>query len=116
MNSRYWGKTVIKFLNITIVCPTSATMTAKLKKAASKLACWLVILWSRKPYRQWTEDMLAREHVSSQDMLTRKFISTQSMLTREARKNWRHIDTWTKKYAKHVGTPGTLAHEHVFST
>ena len=62
-------------------------MTAKLKKAASKLACWLV--------------------------LTRKFISTQSMLTREARKDSRHIDTWAKK---HVGTQGTLAHEHVFST
>ena len=88
-------------------------MTAKLKKAASKLACWLVILWSRKPYRQWIEDMLAREHVSSQDMLTPKFISTQSMLTREARKDSRHIDTWAKK---HVGTQGTLAHEHVFST
>ena len=40
MNSRYWGKTVIKLLTLPTVCTISATMAAKLKIVTSKLARW----------------------------------------------------------------------------
>ena len=76
MNSRYWGKTVIKLLNLTnnvYKCTISATMTGKLKKVESKLVYgdrWSCGHASRA--RQWTQDMLARKQLSLQDTLTRE--------------------------------------------
>ena len=52
------------------MCATSATMVAKLKKVASKLACWQVINWSCKLCQAMdsrnvgTQGTLALEHVS----------------------------------------------------
>ena len=86
------------------MCTTSATMAAKPKKVASKLVFWLVMTCHACSARQWTQDMLTREHVSSQETLTRRYISTQGMLTREARKRSKHISTWAKEHTRHIGT------------
>ena len=105
MNSRYWGTTLIKLLNLTNSVYNFNNNGSETGKNAMKTAywrgkaCWQVIVWPYKPCE-------ARDsrHVD-----------------RWARELASHVDTWVHKHAwdvdtlarEHLNTQGILAHEHV---
>ena len=71
------------------MCTTSATMAAKLKIVASKLACWHVS----------TQDNLAHEHISRQGTLACK--QTRHVCTRARRLRW-HVSTFLARRARNL--------------
>ena len=75
MNSRYWGKTVIKRLNLTNSVYNFSNNGSKNENSGIKTST------------------LVREH-----------ISTQGTLARKAREHVSTQGTWARKHAKHVGT------------
>ena len=72
MNSRYWGRTVIKLLNLTNSVYNFSNNGSETENSDIKTST------------------LAREHVNTQGMLARENISTQGTL---ARKHARHVGT-----------------------
>ena len=65
MNSRYWGKTVIKLLNLTNSVYNFSNNGSETENSGIKTST------------------LAREHVSTQGTLAREHVSTQGTLARE---------------------------------
>ena len=125
MNSRYWGKTVIKPLNLTnsvynfsnngSVIENSGIKTSTLARehvSAQGTLTRECVSTKGTLVREHVsmEGTLARDHVSTQDTLTREHVSTQGTLARE------HLNTEGTLTRKHVRTQVTLAREHVFST
>ena len=103
MNSRCWGKTLIKLLNLTNSVYNFNNNGSETGKSGIKTTkeSQDVGRWSRghaSRVRQGTQGMLVHKHVSSQITLTREYISMQCMLTSQA--------------SEHVRMQGMLAREH----
>ena len=103
------------------VCITSAAMAAKLKKVASKQACWQVITWSRKSCQAMEMDSI---HIDTWARMTCWHVSTKvrkgflhvRYLSTRGRLALRHKTTQSALAREHISTPGTLARSHVFVT
>ena len=89
MNSRYWGKTVIKLLNLTNSVYNFSNNGNKTENSGIKTS------------------MLAREHVSTQGTLEREHMSTHDTLARE------HVSKQDTLSREHISTQNTLAHEYM---
>ena len=86
MSSRYWGKILIKLLNLTnnvYNLNSNGSKTEKKKKKEEKL-----------------------KHVggNSRGYTDRMRQGTQGMLTRAVRKHLRYVGTWAREHAKHGST------------
>ena len=86
MNSRYWGKTVIKLLNLTYSVYNFSNNGSETKNSGIKTST------------------MAREHVSTQGTLAPEHISTQGTLVR---KHASHVITQNTLAREHVITQGT---------
>ena len=89
MNSRYWGKTVIKLLNLTNSVYNFINTDSETESSGIKTST------------------LTREHVSTQGTFAREHISTQGPLAHK------HVSTQGTLARDHVSTQ---AREQVFST
>ena len=78
MNSRYWGKTVIKLLNLTNSVYNFRNSCSETENSDIKTST------------------LAREHVSMQGTLAREDVSTQDTLVREHAKHVSTQGTWAR--------------------
>ena len=112
MNSRYWGKTVIKLSDLTNnVCnfSNSGSKTEKSSIKTSMLAGDQLVMQAvpgnglKKCWHVSTQGTLALEHVSM-------------LLGTSACDNARHVGTWACKHTRHMSMQHALAVEHVFST
>ena len=92
MNSRYWGKAVIKLWNLANSVYNFSNNGSETDNIGIKIST------------------LAREHVSTQDTLTREHVSTKGRFRRE------HVSMQGTLAREHESTQDTLAREHVFST
>ena len=116
MNSGYWGKTLIKLLNLTnSVFNNNDSETEKRGIRTTYWggkAYWQDITWSHKPCEGkeshtdlWvTKALKAHWHASTQDTLLHVWRKHAKHLGTWARKHARHIGTWTRKHARHVST------------
>ena len=105
MSSLYWGKTLIKPLNLTQSVYNVANNGSETEKRSIRTinwgdkVCWQVITWSDKPHKARYSrhvDVWAWELTIHLD--TRAF------------KYARHAYTWAEEHENHVGT---LGREHV---
>ena len=114
MNSRYWGKTIIKLLNLINSVYIFSNNGSETENSSIKTSTLVREHVS-------TQVTLAREHVSTQGTLELEYVNTQGMLARE------HVGTQYTLACEHVkharplarepvSNQGTLAREHTFST
>ena len=113
MNLRYWGKTVIKLLNLINSVYNFSSNGNKFEKSGIKtsmLACEHLSMQGTLPHEcVSTQGMLACELVSTQGTLAHEHINMQGTLACE------HISMQGTMACRQISTQGTLAREHLFS-
>ena len=134
INSRYWGKILIKLLNLTNSVHNFNNNGSETEKSDIKTtyrvskACWQVFMWSCKSCEvkdlrhdgTWARELASHvdtwvrkhptcwyvRHVSTQGMLAREQVSTQDTIARE------HVSTQDTRACKHAGHVDAWARKH----